>query len=64
MYGIWCTVSGGVTGHREAWLKSNGERLTFATLQEAENYAQKLTSDRMSVRYRKADFYYSAKEIK
>ncbi len=22
-FGIWCVVSGGVTGHREAWLKDD-----------------------------------------
>lgn len=23
-WGVWCVVSGGVTGHREAWLKTGG----------------------------------------
>lgn len=24
-WGVWCIVSGGVTGFREAWLKSDGK---------------------------------------
>jgi len=35
-WGVWCEVWGGVTGSREAWLKSNGARATFATREEAE----------------------------
>jgi len=42
-YGIWCQVSGGVTGHRQAWLKANGKVQTFATLAEAEAEAERLT---------------------
>lgn len=25
MFRIWCTVAGGITGYREAWLKDKGE---------------------------------------
>jgi hypothetical protein len=25
MFGIWCQVSGGITGHRANWLKGEGE---------------------------------------
>jgi hypothetical protein len=63
MYGIWCQVSGGITGYRAAWLKSKGEQRTFQTLQEAELYAKRLTEDRMHNRYRTADYHYSAREI-
>jgi len=24
-FGVWCTVSGGITGHREAWLKKTAK---------------------------------------
>src|SRR4051795_10125185 len=30
-YGIWCVVSGGLTGHREAWLKQDGVVMEFPT---------------------------------
>lgn len=35
-WGVWCEVSGGVTGHREAWLKAaDGRPLAFSTEEEA-----------------------------
>ena len=34
-WGVWCEVSGGVTGARAAWLKRNGTRVEFATQAEA-----------------------------
>jgi hypothetical protein len=37
-YGIWCTVRGGPTGHREAWLKHEGE--LFQT--SSESYAERI----------------------
>jgi hypothetical protein len=43
-YGIWTTVSGGVTGSRSAWLKEDGAAVTFATMAEAEAYAEHLTA--------------------
>lgn len=33
-YGIWCKVTGGMTGRREAWLKQGGE--LYLTDDEAE----------------------------
>ena len=38
-YGIWATVSGGSTGTRSAWTKSDGERMEFETYEEAEAVA-------------------------
>lgn len=35
-YGIWTTISGGVTGERAAWIVSNGLELSFATKAEAQ----------------------------
>ena len=43
-FGVWCQVSGGVTGHRQAWLKSNGVRVEFATQEEAEVEAERLNA--------------------
>jgi hypothetical protein len=34
-WGVWCEVSGGVTGRREAWLKHEGRVASFATQEEA-----------------------------
>lgn len=41
-YGVWCTVSGGVTGTRSAWLKENGVVQEFSTLEAANVEAQKM----------------------
>lgn len=37
-WGVWCRVSGGVTGTREAWLKQDGQRF-YGTQEEAEALA-------------------------
>jgi len=42
MYNIMCRVSGGVTGTREALLKSNGKVQEFETKEEAERRAAEL----------------------
>ena len=34
-YGVWCAVSGGVTGHRESWLKEGDKTLEFDTYEQA-----------------------------
>lgn len=63
MWGIWCIVMGGRTGHREAWLKWSGDvRAEFSTKQEAEQEAARLTS-RMNGPYATATFTYRAMEI-
>jgi len=42
-HGIWCEVSGGVTGTRAAWLKDgDGQRVEFADLGAAEQKAASL----------------------
>lgn len=43
MYGIWCEVFGGVTGHRTSWLKSKGEVLRYDTPGEAQVEASRLS---------------------
>ena len=35
MYKIMCEVYGGVTGHRQSYLKSDGRECTFITRDEA-----------------------------
>jgi hypothetical protein len=61
-YGVWCIVSGGVTGRREAWLKRKGERAEFAERAEAEAEAARLNAQ-MNGRYATATFHYSVAEI-
>ncbi len=43
-YGIWTTVSGGITGYRAAWLKHDDAEVVFATQAEAEAEAGRLTA--------------------
>jgi hypothetical protein len=49
---IWCVVSGGVTGHREAWYKGGGVGgkaevvLEYGTREEAEQVAADLMRSR------------------
>jgi len=40
---VWCTVRGGVTGHREAWLKEDG-REWVGSREEAEREAARLNA--------------------
>lgn len=42
MFGIWCTVSGGITGHRTSWLKIEGQVQEYASFQEADAIAADL----------------------
>lgn len=61
-YRIWAEVSGGVTGHRAAWAKSNGEVLEFATREEAEGRAKKMREG-MNHSRSLASFSYTVKEV-
>lgn len=47
-FGIWCKVSDGVTGHRTAWLKSNGAIVEFDTFDAAEAEAKRLNHETRS----------------
>lgn len=60
-YGVWCEVFGGVTGSREAWLKSNGELMKFATFEEAQAEARRCQS--VDRRFSTANFRYTAREL-
>ena len=55
-YGVWCVVSGGVTGHREAWLKVDG-KIWEGTKEEAEAKAKSCQSWNFRS---KANFQYTA----
>ena len=57
-YRVWCRVSGGVTGTREAWLKSDGKVKIFRTAEEAKAEAKRLSADKSP--YATADFHYHA----
>jgi len=47
-YGIWCSVWGGVTGHRQAWLKED-DKIWTGTEEEAMKRATELNAaQRMS----------------
>jgi hypothetical protein len=61
-WGVWCQVSGGFTGPREAWLKSNGQRQEFRTQAEAEAEAQRCQADR-STSNASASFRYTARVL-
>jgi hypothetical protein len=45
-YGIWCVVSGGVTGYREAWMKDIHKEIWLGTKEEAESKVKKIMDDR------------------
>ncbi|AEY67570.1 DUF4406 domain-containing protein [Clostridium sp. BNL1100] len=58
-YGIWARrSSASVCGHAEAWLKRDGEPMTFNTYEEADAEARKLIQD-----MRTPNVSYFAKEI-
>ena len=58
---IWCRVSGGITGTREAYLKSNGKIKVFPDQDSAEREAARLNEE-MNKPPRTADFRYQAVE--
>jgi hypothetical protein len=63
MFRIWCEVSGGVTGTREAWLKSAGNIYETRNREEAESEAKRLRDSIGSNPYRTASFRYSVREV-
>jgi hypothetical protein len=61
MFGVWCRVSGGFTGTREAWMKVNGRRAEYETREEA---AEAAATARAAISpYSTASFSYTAQEI-
>lgn len=61
-YRIWASVSGGITGSREAWLKVNDEPVEYATRAEAQAEADKQNKLMNSI-YSVARFRYTVKEV-
>lgn len=60
-WGVWCRVSGGVTGTREAWAKENGKTLLFDTEDEAKALATKWQASADDAKkYATASFRYAA----
>lgn len=57
-YGIWCEVSGGVTGHRASWLRVGDQVAEFDTFDEANAEAERLQSHRNADPHRTALFRY------
>lgn len=61
-YGVWCKVSGGVTGTREAWLKNADRKIkSFATYEEAQAEAARLMANVSC--YSRATFSYMARRL-
>lgn len=47
-YGIWCKVSGGITGSRQAWLKkADGSHELFDTFEDAQAEARRLMAGKV-----------------
>jgi hypothetical protein len=61
VYGIWCQVSGGVTGTRQAWLKDDGRVQTWERREVAEAHAAHLMGQ-MNGPYATANFVYRVVE--
>lgn len=62
-YGVWCAVWGGVTGHRESWLKERDRIREFSTLTEAACCAADLNQRTNGNPYRKANFSYTVRSL-
>lgn len=61
-FGVYCEVSGGVTGYRAAWLKDgDGKESTFDSLDAANEEAAQLNS-RSRNPYQTASFRYTVRE--
>lgn len=64
MFRIRCDVSGGVTGHRAAWLKNKDNTIAeFDTREDAQAEADKYNCERNANPYRTASFSYTVEEM-
>lgn len=64
MWGVWCEVSGGVTGYRAAWLKdSEGKIARFDSAESATEVAVFHSDQRNGNPNRTATFHYAARKI-
>jgi hypothetical protein len=63
-WGIWCQVWGGVTGHREAWMKNReGKIAEFDTIEAAQEEARMHAKTTMGNPHRGASFSYSVRPL-
>jgi hypothetical protein len=62
-FGIWCEVFGGVTGHRQSWLKHCGELARFASRAQAEQEAARLNAATNGNPHRTASFSYIVRPL-
>jgi hypothetical protein len=62
-YGIWCEVFGGVTGHRQSWLKENGQRVEYDNAETAAREALRLDKQSNGNPYRTANFSYAVRQL-
>lgn len=60
MYHVQCEVSGGVTGHRTALLKSDNKIVEFDTFAAAQEEAARLQKEALDWRHSTASFRYWA----
>lgn len=44
-WGIFCTITGGITGHRVAWLHDRGQLCLYDDQQQAEAKAKQVSDD-------------------
>ena len=62
-YGVWCRVTGGVTGTREAWLRgADGDYTLWDNRSDAEAEAARLNKSMNSNPHSLASFRYRAEE--
>lgn len=59
MHRILCEVSGGITGHRVAYLKQRGVEVKFPTAAQAQTMANQLNEQANSHPYRTATYRYT-----
>jgi len=62
VYRVWCVIYGGVTGHREAWLKENHRIYSTNNLEEASEKAKEL-NHKTSMFVGSSKFEYTVKEV-
>ena len=60
-WGIWATVSGGVTGYRESWCRHGAAHETYATREDAEARAARYRDSKINS-LSPATFTYEARE--
>ena len=62
-WGVWCEVTGGVTGTRRAWLRHEDALAVYDKREDAEAEAKRLNQTIGSNPNRKAEFLYVARQM-